>query len=305
MTSGSIGWFHLSASAGSAGIQLSYLKNSVKVCIVNLEFGFCSNSHVVGIAALDQSHITLSAHRQQDELLFPSPSDSLNLSHTHLSYNDSLASPTLSQLSSSWSDGIGSADITFPTFSDPAFTSTPLPQLAALPVSKDCDLTASDILASGITKRRTTRGLGRSSATGVSSAGALVPPPSRPFVLATQSPTKIQSPAKVVAGTTRGLGRSSATGVSSAGALVPPPSRPFVLATRSPTKIQSPAKVVAANAKGSDKHKVRVLTLGITLTLMKKMLRLTTKYLLLIMVHHQWAPSCPQHHTCLPWQHGL
>jgi hypothetical protein len=259
MTSGSIGWFHLSASAGSAGIQLSYLKNSVKVCIVNLEFGFCSNSHVVGIAALDQSHITLSAHRQQDELLFPSPSDSLNLSHTHLSYNDSLASFTLSQLSSSWFDGIGSADITFPTFSDPAFTSTPLPQLAALPVSKDCDLTASDILASGITKRRTTRG----------------------------------------------LGRSSVTGVSSAGALVPPPSRPFVLATRSPTKIQSPAKVVAANEKGSDKHKVHVLTLGITLTLMKKMLRLTTKYLLLIMVYHQWAPSCPQCHTRLPWQHGL
>jgi hypothetical protein len=250
MTSGSIGWFHLSASAGSAGIQLSYLKNSVKVCIVDLEFSFCSNSHVVGIAALDQSHITLSAHRQQDELLFPSPSDSLNLSHTHLSHNDSLASFTLSQLSSSWSDGIGSADITFPTFSDPAFTSTPLPQLAALPVSKDCDLAASDILASGITKQRTTRGLGRSSAT--------------------SNHNKHEY-------TTRKTGEVAVTpiidsGVSSAGALVPPPSRPFVLATRSPMKIQSLAKVVAANAKGLDKHKVHVLTLGTTLTLMKKCL---------------------------------
>lgn len=75
--------------------------------------------------------------------------------------------------------------------------------------------------------------------------------------------------------------------------------------TWSPTGNQSPAGVIAANAKGSDKHKVHVLTLGITLILMKKMLRLLTKYLLLILVYHQWALLYPHRHTCLTWQHSL
>ncbi|KAG1882374.1 hypothetical protein F4604DRAFT_1921539 [Suillus subluteus] len=232
------------------------------------------------IAALDQSHIALSAHHQHDGFLFPSPSDSLNLSslnlsHAHQPHNDSLASFASSPLLSSWSDDIGSVgsvDTTFLTFSNPAFTSTPLPQPLALPASTDCDLTGNDVLASGITKRRTTRGL-RATPTVDSSGGALVSPPSRPFILARRSPKPNQSPAKVSAAGAKGSDTQktvddvSATptvdsGVPSAGTLVSPPSRPFVLAKRSPKTNQSPAKVSAAGAKGSDKHEPVSTTRG-------------------------------------------
>ncbi|KAG1884096.1 hypothetical protein F4604DRAFT_1919925 [Suillus subluteus] len=142
------------------------------------------------IAALDQNSIASSEHVQPDGFLFPNPSDSPNVLHSHQTPDDSITSFTSESFdpTSSWSDIIDSSDSTFPTFGSPNFTSTPFPRPPALPVSKGHDLAE----VSGVTSRRPIR-VTQPNDTGyhvriLPGGTSSLTIPSRPFILATQPP---------------------------------------------------------------------------------------------------------------------
>ncbi|KAG2069872.1 hypothetical protein BDR04DRAFT_1118811 [Suillus decipiens] len=214
-----------------------------------------------GIAALDQNPIASSEHVQPDNFLFPNPSDSLNILHSHQTPDNSITSFTSESFdfTSSWSNIINFSDSTFPTFGSPNFTSTPFPQPPALPLSKGHDLAE----ASGVTLQHPTH-VTQPNDTCYhvhilpGSASSLMIP-SCPFILATQPPSAAVEHAT----------RMTEDHILSGG-LSPlmPPSQPFVFAKpMSPAVKKVMAQLSSSDAKESRKcHNVGVLTLKNALT---------------------------------------
>ncbi|OJA16680.1 hypothetical protein AZE42_13299 [Rhizopogon vesiculosus] len=108
--------------------------------------------------------IAPSEHDLLDAFLFPSPSDSRYLSrHPQSTPDDSLMSFTSSLLTNSFDTATFNATTvrsvnsdSFSSFGSPKFTSTPFPHSSALPACVDHNLTANELLASGITGQRAT-----------------------------------------------------------------------------------------------------------------------------------------------------